>query len=111
MCAERVGAELRRADRSGRLSCQVQVPKSLDLARRAAASAPAACWPAMRSPSPMPSPIQKVLCRSIDGDVPAERVQTLLERFRLVEDLDDLELPAVVQCALAQEGLPLVRRF
>ena len=52
-------------------------------------------------PSPMPCPIQKVLCGSIDRDMPTERVQTLLELCRLVEDLDDLELPAVVQCALA----------
>ena len=59
----------------------------------------------------MPSPVQKVLCRSIDRDVPAERVQTLLELCRLVEDLDDLELPAVVQFALAQEGRTLVGRF
>jgi hypothetical protein len=59
----------------------------------------------------MPRPIQKVLCGSIDRDVPAERVQTLLELRRLVEDLDDLELPTVVQFALAQQDLTLVGRF
>ena len=65
----------------------------------------------LRPPSSMSSPIQKVLCGSIDRDVPAERVQTLLELGRLVEDLDDLELPAVVQCALAQEARTLVGCF
>ena len=108
--AQRLGAQPRRTDTAEEPSRRNEILKCAD---RVAASGVG--WSVLlahlRPPSPMPSPIQKVLCGSIDRDVPTKCVQTLLELCRLVEDLDDFELPAVVQFALAQEDLTLVGRF
>ena len=54
-------------------------------------------------------PILLWLCGSIDRDVPAERVQTLLELHRLVGDLDAFKLSTVVQFALAQADIDIAR--